>query len=197
MNDSGQRPLVGYPALDTFRHQLFNLIVFLEIAIRRTVRLRHGTQRPHAPVGLVGTPLVQLDLARRLLGTREQAADHHRIGAGHQRLGDITGIANTAIGNHRYPRIAQCFGNRGDSCYLRHTDTGDDPGGADRTGTDTDLDAVDARLDQCPAAIGRGDIAADNLAVRILLPDPAHHVEHTLRMTVGRIDNDHVDAGRH
>ena len=49
----------------------------LEIAVARAVALRHRAERAHAAVGLVRGALVQLDLARRFLGAREQPADHH------------------------------------------------------------------------------------------------------------------------
>ena len=49
---------------------------------------------------------------------------------------------------------------------LRHADTGDDAGGADRTGADADLDRVGAVIDQRAGGIRRGDVAADHLDLR-------------------------------
>ena len=62
----------------------------------------HGAERAHAAIGLVGAALVELDLAGRFLGAGEQAADHHAVRAGGDRLGDVAGIADAAIGDQRH-----------------------------------------------------------------------------------------------
>src|SRR5690606_39556466 len=71
----------------------------------------------------------------------------------------------------------------------------DDARGADRPRADADLDAVSPGVDQRTRGIGSGDVAADHLDLREALLDPAHAVEHTLRMTVGGVDDDHVHPG--
>ena len=50
-----------------------------------------------------------------------------------------------------------------DGGQLRHADAGDDPGGADRAGTDADLDRVGAGVDQRLRAVVGGDVAGDDL----------------------------------
>ena len=54
--------------------------------------------------------------------------------------------------------------DRGD---LRHADPGDDAGRADRAGPDADLDAVRAGVDQRLGAGAGGDVAADDVDVRV------------------------------
>ena len=96
--DQPQRAFEWHAALDAFRHQLVGRLgAFLEIAIGRAVATGHGAQRAHAAVGFVGAALEQFHLARRFLGTGKHGADHNGMGAGHQGLGYIPGIANAAI----------------------------------------------------------------------------------------------------
>ena len=104
-------------------------------------------------------------------------------------------IADAAIGDQRDARAFQGLRhirNRGD---LRHADTGHDARGADRTGTDADLDCVGARIRPAPRGGAGGDIAADHVDMRIVLLDPADAVDHAWRMAVGGIDHQHVDTG--
>src|SRR4029079_12564527 len=81
MDHRWQHTLVGPTAFDAFRHQLLRVafaFAILEITVRAP--FLHGAQRPHAAIALVRTPLIELDLAGRLLGPGEQAAqDHARI----------------------------------------------------------------------------------------------------------------------
>ena len=63
---------------------------------------------------------------------------------------------------------------------LRHTNTCDNAGGANRTWADTNLDAVSTRFDECLCRFCRNDIAADDLEIRIGLLDPGDPVDHTL-----------------
>src|SRR5262249_19243134 len=64
------RALVRDFGFNAFRHQLQVVLdILLEIAIGRTAR--HGGDRTHAAVGLVGTSLIKEYLARRLVGAGE------------------------------------------------------------------------------------------------------------------------------
>ena len=68
-------------------------------------------RRAHAAVGLVGAALKQLDLARRFFGAGEQAAQHDGVGAGGERLGDVAGIADAAVGDQRHAGARQRLGD--------------------------------------------------------------------------------------
>src|SRR6185312_3197744 len=60
----GDRALVGYLALDAFGHELERVLdLLLEIAVGRAAR--HGADRAHAAIALVGAALIQKHLARR------------------------------------------------------------------------------------------------------------------------------------
>jgi hypothetical protein len=107
-------------------------------------------QRTHAAVALVAAALEQLD-ARRFLGTGEQAADHHRRRTGGQRLADVAGVADAAVGDQR-DAVLQRLGHHVDGGDLRHADAGDDARGADRARADADLDRVRAGFQQASAA---------------------------------------------
>ena len=110
--------------------------------------LGHRAERPHAPVGLVGAALVQLDFAGRLFRAGKQAADHGAVGAGGDRLGEIAGIADAAVGDQRHAGALERRGHVSHGRDLRHAHAGHDARGADRARADADLDAVRAGRDQ-------------------------------------------------
>src|SRR5574340_917708 len=99
MNHCQYGALVGHTALHPFGNQLLGAFFgVLKVAIRGP--LLHGAERAHAAVGFVGTSLEQFDFARRLFGTCQQTAEHDAVGARGQRLGDVAGIADAAVGDH-------------------------------------------------------------------------------------------------
>ena len=111
------------------------------------------------------------------------------------RLGDVAGVADAAVGDHRHlvrRGRARALGDRGDH---RHADAGDDPGRADRAGADADLDRVDPEIDQRLGGFAGGDVAGDEVDIRELAADPADHVEHALRVAVRGVDDEDVDVG--
>ena len=193
VNHGKHGALVGNATFDTFRHEFIDVgSRFLEIAIRRTSL--HGTQRAHAAIGFVGTSLEQLNLARRFFGTGEQTTQHDCIRTGGNRLGDIAGITDAAIGDHRHTRAFERIGHILDGGDLRHTNTGDDTCRTDGAGTDADLDAIGTHIDERPCRIGRGDVAADDFDLRIVLFDPFNAVENALRVAMSSVDHDYVYA---
>src|SRR3569623_3518988 len=144
-----QRALVRDAALDAFRHELLRLIVRdvgLEVAVLRP--FLHRADRAHAAVALVAAALVQDDLARRFIGAGEQGADHHGVGTSGERLRDIAGVLDAAIGDDRGAGALRGAAGIGDRGELRDAAAGDDPGRADRARTDADLAGVAAALDQ-------------------------------------------------
>ncbi|MPM36134.1 hypothetical protein SDC9_82729 [bioreactor metagenome] len=201
VGDRGQRTLVGHLTLDALGDQLVvGGHVVLEVAVLRVGSItpagRHRAQRAHAPVGLE-LLAVDEDQVTGGLGTPgEQRAEHHRVRAGHQGLGDVAGILQAAVADHRHPgRTGGASGvvDRGD---LRNADPGDHPGGADRARADTDLDAVDARLDQGLGTCVRGDVAADDVDAlgALLLLEALDDVDLRAGVTVGGVDDDDVDT---
>ena len=71
----------------------------------------HRTQAAHAAIGFVGTALEQLDLARRFFGAGEQAAQHHGMRTGGDRLGNVAGETHAAIGDQRHVGVRQRIGH--------------------------------------------------------------------------------------
>ena len=119
----------------------------------------------------------------------------HGGGAGGDRLGQIAGELDAAIGDDRNIGRLGRFDRRHDGGELRHADAGDDAGGADRARTDTDLDRIRTGIDQRLGAIGGGDVAGhDAHRVRHLL-DAGDRIENALRMAMRGIDDEQVDAG--
>ena len=98
-----ERALVRHAALDAFGHELLRGgdrilgLEILEVAVRAA--LLHRAERAHAAVALVRAALVELDLAGRLVGAGEQAAEHHAGRAGGDRLRDVAGVADAAVGD--------------------------------------------------------------------------------------------------
>src|SRR5699024_6227530 len=125
----GQRSLKGHTALYTFGNQLAG--IRLEVPIRAA--LTHSGQAAHTTIHLKLTALIQLVLSGRLLTACHQGADHNHISAGSQCLDDIAGILNTAISNNRDAVLRSCTGSVVNSSNLRHTNTGNNTSGADRT----------------------------------------------------------------
>ena len=135
----------------------------LEIAVGRAAR--HRADRAHAAVVFVAAALIEKHLARALVGAGEERAQHRAIGAGGDRLGEVAGIFDAAVADHRHVEFA-AFGDRvDDRGELRHADPGDHAGRADRARPDADLDRVGAGLDQRAGALGGRDIAADDLGI--------------------------------
>ena len=78
---------------------------------------------------------------------------------------------------------------------MRHTNTRDDACRANRTRPDADFDAVGACFDERFRRGARGDVAANDLHIGVLLFHALHTVEDTFRMSVRRVDDQHVGAG--
>ena len=143
---SASKPFDKDAAFDALRHQFAAAGGFLRVAVGRALRHRaHGT---HAAIALESAALVKNGLARTFFGARQQAADHHAIGAGRDGLGDVARKFDAAVGDQRDSAASRrlgAFGNRGD---LRNAGAADHARGADRSRPDANLDAVDAQRDQ-------------------------------------------------
>ena len=168
VGDARQRAAVGHLALDALGYELVvGADVVLEVPV---LGVRpglpaglHRAQRAHAPVGLELLAVDEDQLAGALLAAGQQRAEHHRVGAGDDRLGDVAGVLHAAVADHRHAGRPAGPGRLHDRGDLRHADPGDHPGGADRAGPDADLDRVGARLDQRLRAGVGGDVAADDV----------------------------------
>ena len=199
VDDGHQRAFVRDAAFDALGHQLVGIRIaggrFLEVAVRAP--LLHCADGAHAPVTLVAAPLEQHDLAGRLLGAGEHAAHHHSAGAGRDRLRDVTRIADAAVGDQWNAAAAQRRRDIVDGRDLGHADSGDDPGGADRTGADADLHSVRACFRQRQRGGAGGDVAADHLNLRVVFLDPTHPLDHAFAVAVRRVHDNGVDTGLH
>jgi len=66
---------------------------------------RHGGDRAHAAIALIGTALIEKDLPRGLVGAGEQRADHGAVGARRHRLSEIAGIFDASVGDEPAYRV--------------------------------------------------------------------------------------------
>src|SRR5215471_5930247 len=153
VGDGGERPAIGNLSLDTLRDQLvLAQHVVLEVPVLGVglapLPVAHRAEGTHATVGLVLLAVDEDHLARALLTAGQQAAEHHGVRAGRDRLGDVAAVLQAAVaddGDAGRPGGERRLVDRG---HLRDADPGDNAGRADRAGPDTDLNAVHARVDQ-------------------------------------------------
>ena len=113
-----------------------------KVTVART--FAHGAERTHATVGLVRTALINLDLAGRLVGPGQQAADHHAVRAGGERLDDIAGVTDATVGDNADVAALERGGDVTDGRELRHAHARDHARGADRARADANLYGIGA-----------------------------------------------------
>ena len=107
-------------------------------------------ERGHAPV--VPTP-------GRLVGRRQRRADHDRVGAARDGLGDVATGAHATVGDHLHVHTGLVEmahaspGGVGDGGGLRDADAEHAPGGARLPGTDTDENADGAGAHQVESGL--------------------------------------------
>ena len=153
-------------------------------------------ERRHAPV---------VAAARRLVGARERRAEHHRVGAARDRLGDVAAVAHPAVGDHLHvvaglEHVLRA-GRRhvGDRGRLRHADPEHAAGRADRARADADEHAGRAGPHQVQPGVV-GGAAADDHRRRRELADELLEVQRraglVARDVLGRDDRalDHEDV---
>src|SRR5207245_4334742 len=112
--------------------------LLLEITVGRAPR--HCPDRAHPAVIFVAAALIEKDLARALVGAGEERAEHRAIRPGGDRLGEVAGEFDPAIGDHWHARLAAFGDGVDDRSELRDADPGDDAGCADRGRTYANLD---------------------------------------------------------
>src|SRR5258708_14565154 len=194
VDDVADWPLVRYAGLDALGHQLQRARdLFLEITIGRAAR--HRADRAHAAIGFVGAALIEEDLARRLVGAGEERAEHRAVGAGGDRLGEVAGEFDAAVADHRQVALAAFCDDIEDRRQLRHTDTGNDARGADRTRADADFYRIGAGLDEGAGTLGGSDVAGNDLGIVRQPPDALHRLDDTRRMAVRGFDDEDIAAG--
>src|SRR5690606_34315337 len=132
--------------------------VALEVAVLGERAAAHGAERSHAAVFFESLALENDDLARALVGAGEEAAEHDGAGAGRDRLGDVTGVLDAAIGDDRDAVLLGGPGGVVDRRDLWDAGAGDDACGADGAGADADLEPVRAGRDQILGGVGGRDI---------------------------------------
>ena len=115
------------------------------------------------------------------------------MGACGEGLGDVSRVADAAVGDDRHP----AFGGPGgvvDGGDLGNPDAADDPGRADRPWANAHLYRIGAGVDQGPGSLDRRHIAGDDLDGEVPL-DAADRVDHVLAVSVGGVDHDQVNIG--
>jgi hypothetical protein len=186
-------PLVGHAPLHSFRYRFFT--VGDTVSFRAT--LFHRRERPHTAIRLEDPPFEEELFSRSFLEAREKTPDHHGVRAGGDCLGDVSGILDSSVGDDRNAVLTGNFHGIEYGGELRNSDSGHDPGGADRTGPHSDLDNVRSGIDQSLSTLAGGNIAGYDRYIRIVAfdsPDRFHDVQ---RISVGRIDHEEINLGFH
>lgn len=106
------RTLVCHTTFDTFRYKL--LCICLEITVFTTIL--HRCDTTHTTVYLVFSSLIQLEISRALIRTREEATHHTYIRTGCKCLCDIAGILDHV---EEYLPLSVSFFGKGDFYALR------------------------------------------------------------------------------
>src|SRR5918995_590640 len=157
-----------------------------------------GMERRHPP----GEPT-----PRRLVRAGERGADHHRVGAARDRLGDVAAGAHPAVGDHVHvhARLVEVpdagAGGIGDRGCLRDADAEHGPARAGVPGADPDEDPDRARTHEVQGGGVRGAPAHDHRHVE--LTDELLEVERLarLRHVLGRyhraLEHEDVEVGLH
>ena len=117
--------------------------------------------------------------------------------AGRDRLGDVAGILDAAVGDDRDVAVAHGACGLGDRRDLRHACAGNDARGADRAGPNADLDAVGSGLRQLASAIEGADVAGQEIDFRQRRLDLPDGFDHAGRVSVSAVDGQQVDLGSH
>ena len=189
----GQGAPVRHTTLYALRHQLF--VALLEVAVLAAVL--HGGDGTHTAVALELAALIDLALAGGFLAAGQQAAQHNGAGTGGQRLDDITGILDAAIGDDGDIILGGGAGGLIDGGDLRHADARHYTGGADGAGPDADLDAVGARFNEGLGTGGGGNVAGDEGDIGVKALDAGNRLEDVLAVAVGAVQRQYIHLGRY
>src|SRR4029079_12340763 len=101
-----QAALEGHHAFDAFGDEL-GLVLDRALAVALLRAADHRALGAHAAVDLVAAALVDHHFAGAFLAAREEAPDHHHGGPRGDRLGDVSRVADAAVGDDRHARRAR------------------------------------------------------------------------------------------
>src|SRR5213594_2482009 len=126
----GNAALVRDTPFDALRYELVASAAGLEIEFVLKVPVAaaaaHGADRSHPAVLLVAASLEQDQLARALIGAREQVSDHRAARADGNGLDDVARVPNASIGDDRNVPGGSRARALHDGADHRHPDAGDD-----------------------------------------------------------------------
>ena len=102
---------------------------------------------------------------------------------------------DAAVGDERH--VAGADAAFVERLQLRHAEAGRQSRGAAAARSNPDLDRIDASLGEEPHALGRRDVAGDELDRGERLPERLDRSRHDDGMAVRDVDDDHVDVRLH
>ncbi len=164
--------LVRHAAFDALGHQLLDARLGRPGSSgRRSPGLRHRAERAHAAIRLVRAALVELDLARRLLRCRRTGRrSSSQCAPATMRLGDVARVANAAVGDQRDAGVLAAPRRPRRSAVICGT-----PTPATMRVVQIEPGPMPTLTPSAPAstsafaAVGGGDVAADDLRLREVL----------------------------
>jgi hypothetical protein len=142
-------------------------------------------------------PLVKDGLAGRLFGAGEDAAHHHAAGTSGDGLGDVTRVADAAVGDQRHAAALERPGHAVDGGICGTPTPATMRVVQMRARADADLHRIGAGFHQRQRGRAGGDVAADHVDLRVVPLDPAHAIDDAGTVAVRGVDHQHVDAGLH
>jgi len=179
---------------DSFGYQL-DVTVNIRLEVTVLAPFLHGADGAHAAVALVGAALVEDGITGGLFRPGKKGADHDDIRAGSNRLCQVAGIFDSAVGNNRHTIAFRDPGAVADRRNLRHADTGNNAGRTDGARTDPHLDGIGTRLDQRFGSFGSGNIAGNDLKPGEIGLGRGNRFDYPLGVAVGGIDHYYIHTG--
>src|SRR5256886_10934592 len=184
--------LVGDASLDPLGDELSRReLALLEVAI--SAAILHRRKTAHAAHHLESATLEQERFARAFLRSGEHGAHHHTGRAGGEGLHRIAGILDAPIGDDRH--VARPVNRLEDGSELRNADARHDARRAYRSWPYSNLHGVDAALGQRTGAFACRHVAGDELHLWEALTNVRGRIQHTVAVTMRRVDDNGVHTG--
>lgn len=194
--DDARSALVRNNTFNTFRNQSGeDVSLFRTLFTTSLGDVRADTS--HTANDLDLPAVLDENMAGRFFGTCEHVAEHDGACAGAESFGDVATALDTTVSDEGNAVLARDLEALVDGGELGNARAGDDARDADRTGTDTDFEAVGSGFDEGFGSLTGGHVARDDvdLGGDGVGLESLDHVDADGRVAMSDVDNDEVGAG--
>mmetsp|Transcript_1984 Transcript_1984/g.4358 ORF Transcript_1984/g.4358 Transcript_1984/m.4358 type:complete len:438 (-) Transcript_1984:449-1762(-) len=189
------RTLVLHRARHALRDLDRRLIVIPHVTL--LAPLRHGLDAPHPAVPLEPHPVLVEVIPRRVVRPGEHAPHHDAGGSQGQRLGDVSGGFDAAVGQYGHAVPPREFGDVVHGRRLGASHGAHLLRGADGSDAHAHPQAVRARLDQVEGLQRRHDVAGDHLQFGMTRLEMLHYFDLEGGVSLRRVHDDDVHSRLH